>query len=97
MDAKMAKILEGDKLSLEERALIIGYEVGDLQRDIFYAEHRPEERTAHLANLKLSIGDAMVQLKMLCEDLGWDAKAIEDLGWQHLKERYVEREEKGWR
>ena len=82
--------------SPELRALIIGYEVGGLMKDITYMTRFPDEAKAHRANMQLSIADAMVQLELLATQMGFDPAAIRDMGWAHLRERYEEFEERGW-
>ena len=80
--------LEPDSPSIEFRTLIISSEVGMLSKLIAYAAKFPAERPAHLADAKLAIGDALVQLKMLCLDLGLDPEEIEQLGLVHTRERF---------
>jgi hypothetical protein len=82
--------------SIFGRLLIITYEMGDLTRDIFYANRFPEEREAHLANVSLSIADLLVQLSLLCKELGLDEEELRRLGWNHLQERYQEFQKRGW-
>ena len=87
--------LEPDSPSIEFRTLIISSEVGMLSKLIAYAAKFPKERSAHLADSKLAIGDALVQLKMLCLDLGFDPEEIEQLGLEHTLERFEDFRKRG--
>lgn len=78
-----------------QRLVIITYELGDLNRDLFYARHFSDERKAHLANAKLSIADLFTQLSLLCRDLGLKEIELRKLGWHHLQERLEELERRG--
>jgi hypothetical protein len=84
------------KLSIIGRLAIISYELGDLIRDLFYANRFPEERWAHLANAKLSLADVFTQLSILCRELGFNEEEIRKLGWEHLRERFEEFKKRGW-
>ena len=83
------------KDSAFQRLIIITYELGDLNRDLFYARHFQDERKAHLANAKLSIADLFTQLSLLCRDLGFKEIELRKLGWRHLQERLEELEKRG--
>ena len=78
------------------RLSIISYELGDLHRDIAYMYRFPKESSAHRANVRLSLGDLMVQLSLLCDELGFNEEEIKELGWKHLEEKYKEFERRGW-
>jgi hypothetical protein len=78
------------------RLSIISYELGDLNRDIAYMHRFPKESNAHRANVKLSLADLMVQLSLLCNELGFDEGELRELGWKHLEEKYEEFDRRGW-
>jgi hypothetical protein len=81
------------------RLAIIAYEVGDINRSIVYAERFKEDkdaRIAYLANGKLAMADALTQLYLLCQSLGWNFHELRKLGAEHLKERHYDFKEQGW-
>ena len=82
------------------RLAIIAYEMGDLNRSIVYAERFREDenaRTAYLANGKLALADALTQIYLLCESVGWDFNELRKLGAEHLKERQEDFKKQGWK
>jgi hypothetical protein len=78
------------------RLSVISYELGDLHRDIAFMNRFPMEKDAHKINAKLSLADMIVQIFLLCDELGFDERELEELGWRHLEERYKEFESRGW-
>lgn len=82
------------------RLAIIAYEMGDLNRSIVYAERFKDDekaRIAHLANGKLALADALTQMYLLCESVGWNFNDLRKLGAEHLKERQEDFKRQGWR
>ena len=82
------------------RLAIIAYEMGDLNRSIVYAERFKNDekaRIAYLANGKLALADALTQLHLLCQSVGWNFNDIRKLGVEHLKERQEDFKKQGWR
>lgn len=82
------------------RLAILAYEMGDLNRSIVYAERFKNDekaRIAHLANGKLALADALTQLHLLCQTVGWNFNELRKLGAQHLKERQEDFKRQGWR
>lgn len=84
------------KVSVFVRLTIVFYELGDLSRDLFYANRFPNEAKAHLSSAKLSLGDLFAQLSLLCRELGWNEEEVRNLGWKHLRERFQEFERREW-
>ena len=82
------------------RLAILMYEMGDLNRSIVYAERFKNDekaRIAYLANGKLALADALTQLHLLCQSVGWNFNDIRKLGVEHLKERQEDFKKQGWR
>jgi hypothetical protein len=84
------------KCNIFYRLNIIGYELGDLMKDIAYMHRFPKETDAHRANAKLSLADLIVQISLLCDELGFNEDELKELGWKHLEEKYKEFEQRGW-
>jgi len=81
------------------RVVIMGYELGAIQEAVLRnaSERLPDNiKRGHIENGKLGMADLLTQLKMLCFELGWDYRAIERLGVEHLKERHVDFKKEGW-
>jgi NTP pyrophosphatase (non-canonical NTP hydrolase) len=78
------------------RLSVITYELGDLHKDIVFMHRFPKEKEAHKANAKLSLADMLVQIFLLCDELGFDVEELIELGWKHLEEKYKEYERRGW-
>ena len=89
--------LEKDGLTLEGRALILTSEIGMLAKLVNYSTRFQTERAAHLADLRLAMGDAMVQLEMMCHDLGEHPEYIKQLGIDHTLERFYDFQKRGWK
>jgi len=90
---------KNDKFTPIIRALIVGYEIGDIQR---YVKIRAQEnlsdgiKKGYEQNAKLGLADAVIQLRLLCMDLGWNFDDLQYLGLKHLKERFVELKRDGF-
>ena len=85
------------KANIFFRLSIIGYELGDLNKDIVYMRRFPNEKEAHRADSKLSLADLLTQISILCIELGFDEEEIRKMGKAHLNERYSEFEKRGWK
>jgi hypothetical protein len=89
-------LLEKDKKTPQDRIIILNKELAlaayaFLQERIFTAE-----AAALRANAILELGDAMVQMEMLCHDLGINPKDVLKQGIQHTFERFQDFDERGW-
>ncbi len=89
-------MLEKDKKTPQDRIVILTKEIAlaayaFLQERIFTAE-----AAALRANAILELGDAMVQMEMLCYDLGLNPKDVLKQGIQHTFERFQDFDERGW-
>ena len=78
------------------RAAILSYEVGAITRAMVYASRFTGTKDAYLAAAQTDIGDAIVQLELLCSQLGFSFYDTMDMGWEHLAERYKDFEQDGW-
>ena len=87
-----ARMALGKTFTRERIVLCLGYEVGDLMRAVYrigYCEDKERsERTtrAYHAEAKLAAADAIVQLRLIIDQLGLDWEDVERLGSQHHKE-----------
>jgi hypothetical protein len=88
--------LEKDKKSPLDRIVILNKEIAQVAYELFLCRVFPGEAKAHMANAKLELGDAMVQIEMLCYDMMQQPKEIRKLGITHTFERFQEFEERGW-
>lgn len=77
--------------------LILQHQIGEAGYCIMKSRRFPDDEAGYLAATKLGIADAMVQIEMLCLDLGWNPAEIKRMGLQHTWERFRDFEERGWR
>ncbi len=63
--------IEKDGIDLKDRAIYLVENAGEAAKLVSYMERFPDEKAAHRADLKLAIGDIMVQACMLCLDMGF--------------------------
>jgi hypothetical protein len=89
-------MLEKDKKSPLDRVVILNKEIAQVAYELLQCKIFPGEAKEHLANAKLELGDAMVQIEMLCRDLHQQPEQIRKLGITHTFERFQEFEERGW-
>uniref|UniRef100_A0A6M3LJT1 Uncharacterized protein n=1 Tax=viral metagenome TaxID=1070528 RepID=A0A6M3LJT1_9ZZZZ len=85
--------------SLIARTAIMAYTAGYLYRDLVYMERFPRDSKdykIHKAHSQLSFANALIQWKLLAEQLGLDWDEMIALGEEHLKERYKDFTEDGW-
>lgn len=75
-------------------ALVIGYEIGDLQKDTFYATVRGEAtRAGYIADATCAAADAITQIRVLLHTLGINDEAILsvfEMGEARVYERLAE-------
>lgn len=70
--------------TIYETMIVVGYEVGDMFKSVFYLKKRGL-REASIAEAKKAIGDLIVQLKIVCARLGLDFEEVEEQGfWQFM-------------
>jgi len=89
-------VIKEPKISLEMRALIVLYELGDVARALVYGLRFPSESNAHRAELKLAVADLYMMVRKLISDLPWSEEEIRQLGEQRLRQKYEEFEKRGW-
>lgn len=89
--------IEKDGVTPEQRVLILQHQIGEAGYCIMKSRRFPDDEAGYLAAAKLGVADTMVQLEMLCLDLGWQPDEIKRMGLQHTWERFRDFEAKGWR
>ena len=88
--------IEKDKKTPIDRFAILNKEVAMVGYELLKAKVFPQDANAYLANARLELGDAFVQMIMLCYDLNLIPRDILKLGIQHTWERFQDFEEQGW-
>jgi len=89
--------IEKDGVTPEQRMLILQHQIGEAGYAIMKSRRFPDDEAGYLAAAKLGVADAMVQIEMLCLDLGWNPDEIKRMGLQHTWERFRDFEAKGWK
>lgn len=84
----------GKSDSISGRMNIVTYHWGKCVRDVIYSLRFPEDRKVYLKNAELNIGDTVIMLIMLCQDLGFDFSDVVELGFKHTSEKFKEINEK---
>jgi len=81
------------------RLSIMEYTFGYFVRDLVYKNrfrNNPKDCGVYTAHSKLSFANALIQWKLMCEQLGFDWDEMLALGQEHLEERYRDFMEDGW-
>ena len=82
------------------RLVIMQYTFGYFCRDITYKNrfrNNPTKRKIYGGeHTKLLFANALIQWKLMCEQLGWDWEEMLALGQEHLEERYKDFMKDGW-
>ena len=89
-------LMEKDKKTPLDRIVILHKEIAQVAYDILQCRIFPGEASAHMANAKLELGDAMVQIELLCYDVGLQPKDVLKQGIQHTFERFQDFDARGW-
>ena len=89
-------IMEKDKKIPEDRIIILNKELAMVAYNLLQARIFLAESKAMRANAILELGDAMVQIEMLCYDLGLQPADVLAQGIQHTFERFADFEKRGW-
>lgn len=89
--------IEADGIDLKDRGIYLTENAAMAAKLASYATRFPDERAAHLADLKLALGDVMVQAALMCLDVGFDPYEILRLGIQHVRERFEDFKRRGWK
>lgn len=88
--------LEKDQKTPQDRIIILNKEIALVAYGLLQSRIFPAETSALKANAILELGDAMVQLEMLCYDLGVQPKDVLRQGIQHTFERFQDFDARGW-
>lgn len=81
------------------RLSIMQYTFGYFTRDILYKNrfrNNPKDYGIYKAHSQLSFANALIQWKLMCEQLDWDWDEMLALGQEHLEERYKDFMIDGW-
>jgi len=70
--------------------------LGNLHRNIVYSIRFPHEKV-YSDSTEFHITNLNRRLLELCEEQGLNENEVRELGWEHLKERYEEFKERGWK
>lgn len=89
-------LMEKDKKTPQDRIIILNKELALVAYALLQARIFPDEAAALRANAILELGDAMVQIEMLCLDLKVLPKDVLRQGIQHTFERFQDFENRGW-
>lgn len=89
-------LLEKDQKTPQDRIIILNKEIAQVAYNLLQARIFTAEADALRANAILELGDAMVQLDMLCYDLKVQPKDVLRQGIQHTFERFQDFEARGW-
>ena len=89
-------LMEKDKKTPLDRIVILNKEIAQVAYELLQCEIFPDEATAHMANARLELGDAMVQIEMLCHDMKLQPDDVKKLGIEHTFERFSDFKERGW-
>lgn len=88
--------LEKDKKTPQDRIIILNKEIAQVAYNLLQARIFTAESTALRANAILELGDALVQIELLCYDLGVQPKDVLRQGIQHAFERFQDFDARGW-
>lgn len=88
--------VEKDGVDLKDRAIYLTENAAMAAKLASYIERFPVEAAAHRADIKLALGDVLVQAAMMCLDLGLSPSDIYNLGKQHVLERFEDFAARGW-
>lgn len=89
-------IMEKDSKTPIERIVILNKEISLTAYHLLQAKIFPAEEKEQIASARLELGDAMVQIEMLCYDLNLIPSDVLKLGIQHTFERFQDFERRGW-
>jgi NTP pyrophosphatase (non-canonical NTP hydrolase) len=82
--------IEKDGQTPETRLLILMHELGEIANRISKARRIPDDSNLYMADIKIDIGQSILQLEMLALDLGLVPSDCYESGlettWQHFKE-----------
>lgn len=95
-DTRTLHLMEKDKKTPQDRIIILNKEIALVAYGLLQARIFTKESAALRANAILELGDAMVQIEMLCFDLGVLPKDVLHQGIQHTFERFQDFESRGW-
>ena len=89
-------LMEKDKKTPQDRIIILNKELALVAYGLLQARIFTKEAAALRANAILELGDAMVQIEMLCLDLEVLPEDVLRQGIQHTFERFQDFEQRGW-
>jgi hypothetical protein len=95
-DPRFLHAIEKGGLGVHNRIHIVMKELGMVAYKFMMTERFPEDKRAHMTDLKTDLGDLMVQVDMLALDLGLVPEEVKALGCRHTRERYKDFERNMW-
>jgi hypothetical protein len=88
--------MEKDKKTPQDRIIILNKEIALVAYGLLQARIFTTESNALRANAILELGDALVQIELLCYDLEVLPEDVLRQGIQHTFERFQDFEQRGW-
>jgi hypothetical protein len=83
--------IEKDNPDLKERSIYLVENAAMVSKLALRMQKFPEDSKAYRADMRLALGDVLVQAALMCLDLGFHPSEIYKLGIQHVRERLQER------
>ena len=84
--------IERDHPDLKERSIYLMENAAMVSKLALRMQKFPQDAGAYKADMRLALGDVLVQAALMCLDLGLHPSEIYKLGIQHVRERLHERE-----
>lgn len=82
---------ERDHPDPKERSIYLVENASMVAKLALKIEKFPNDSNAYKADMRLALGDVLVQAALMCLDLGFHPSDIYKLGKEHVKERFIER------
>jgi NTP pyrophosphatase (non-canonical NTP hydrolase) len=94
IDEEKIKVKRKD--SIIPKSINIFVLLGKVHRSIVYTMRFPNEKVC-LDNTEFHIANLNRRLSELCEEQELNENEVRELGWEHLREKYKEFKERGWK
>lgn len=88
--------MEKDKKTPQDRIVILNKELAMVAYELLQASIFSKESEERQANAMLELSDAVLQIHMLCLDMGYLPEDMLKLGVQHAFERFQDFDARGW-
>jgi len=90
------ELLQGLRKGQDKQAClnVLMWEMGDLSKSIQYSKWYPDLEKGYQGEVKLALAAILFQAEALCGMYGWSLREVRDMGFDQVRDRIKDKEDK---